>query len=89
VAIVLLVLLLILDSNLIATYSIGIRIFSQDKEQMTNNSVLYDRSVCISNLMTYTLQTYIQNKDVRISPLIPDGANYYLKRCQQNEQLYS
>ncbi|CDW78804.1 pas domain s-box family protein [Stylonychia lemnae] len=79
--------LIFLNSNLIASYYIGQKTFSEDSEALNVLATFYHKENYLDNLIFFTQEEFIQNKTIIINGT--DAADHYLQQSQTNEQGYN
>ena len=85
------VVLIFLNSCLIACFSIGQRTFKDDSNAVFSLATFYHRQNCLENLLLYSYEQFIQNKSVVIDRTTGaiDAVQYYLNYCQSQEVEYN
>ncbi len=83
------VVLVFLNSCLIACYIIGQKTFSEDSKAVYTLTTFYHRQNCVENLMLFSMEQFIQNKSVSIEGSSEDAVSDFLDYCQYHELEYN
>eukprot|EP00347_Sterkiella_histriomuscorum_P015474 403356890 len=86
-ALYVLIVLVFLNSNLIASYYIGQKTFSEDSQAIMDLAIFYHKENYLDNLLFYTQEEFVQNKSIIINGT--DIAAHYLDQSQLNEFKYN
>lgn len=97
-----LIVLLFLNSCLLACFYLGQKTFLDDSDTLGNLGTFYHRKNCLDNLLMYSLEQFIQNDTISLNlglenkfsqyadlKSFSNGAQYYLTQCQLAEKNYN
>lgn len=84
-----LIVLMFLNSCLIACFTIGQKTFSEDSKAVYALTTFYHRQICLENLLLYSMEQFVQNSTIKIDGIQDDAVTHYISFCQTHEKEYN